>query len=275
MTREDIIKEANLLYSSLEEVSFGGYTLFDSPSVAFGSASDPLFDKFTEPGVIGPWFMKPGEWLDNGRTVVSLFFPIGEEIRATNRAEKKYCSTPWAYARIEGQAYITKFMEVFKAWFEQNGVTACVPSSDPRFGAIKGGEVSDDSFSKFSEINETTFGSRWSERHAAYVCGLGTFGLSKGLITDRGIAGRFASVIISAELEPDVRPYTGIYDNCIMCGKCVSRCPVNAIDLKTGKNHNLCLGALKESGVVHAPRYGCGLCQTDVPCESRNPLRRK
>ncbi len=30
------------------------------------------------------------------------------------------------------------------------------------------------------------FASSWSERHAAYAAGLGTFGLSDGLITEKG-----------------------------------------------------------------------------------------
>ena len=36
--------------------------------------------------------------------------------------------------------------------------------------------------------------STWSERHVAYVSGLGTFGLSGGLITAKGQAVRLGSV---------------------------------------------------------------------------------
>ena len=38
------------------------------------------------------------------------------------------------------------------------------------------------------------YASNWSERHVAYVCGLGTFGC-QGLITSKGLAGRFGSII--------------------------------------------------------------------------------
>ena len=31
--------------------------------------------------------------------------------------------------------------------------------------------------------------------HAAYLCGLGTFGLSRGIITKPGMAGRFGSIM--------------------------------------------------------------------------------
>ena len=30
----------------------------------------------------------------------------------------------------------------------------------------------------------------------------------------------------------------------------------------------------KKIGAMNAPRYGCGLCQVKVPCESKNPVRR-
>jgi epoxyqueuosine reductase len=40
-----------------------------------------------------------------------------------------------------------------------------------------------------------SYASSWSERHAAYAAGLGTFGLCDGLITARGKAVRFGSII--------------------------------------------------------------------------------
>lgn len=116
---------------------------------------------------------------------------------------------------------------------------------------------------------------RWSERHAAYVCGLGTFGLSKGLITEKGMAGRFSSLITDAPLEADTREYTGLYDNCIGCGACVRRCPVRAIDPQTGKNHSVCFMNIGRSKILRYPRYGCGLCQSAVPCENTKPFKPK
>lgn len=62
-----------------------------------------------------------------------------------------------------------------------------MPGLDARFVKI----VADRNFTGYAGISEKTFGSNWSERHAAYVCGLGTFGLSKGLITDKGMGRTF------------------------------------------------------------------------------------
>lgn len=75
-----------------------------------------------------------------------------------------------------------------------------IPASDPRFESVtkpdpKRGE-------KWQGVSYT---SNWSERHVAFVCGLGTFGLSKGLITEKGIAGRLGSLIVSEKFEPRKR----------------------------------------------------------------------
>ncbi len=246
---------------------YAGTRMYDPPLVGFGAADDPLFDAYKKAGVIGPWHMSPGEWLPGAKTVVSFFFPLSEAVRESNRKEVKTASDLWAYARIEGQEFITSTMNAVGSWFREKGYSACVPSSDPRWQSVFAGK----GIEGYEEIGETTYGSRWSERHAAYVCGLGTFGLSKGLITKKGVAGRFGSVVVSALFEPDPRPYSGIYDYCIRCGACAARCPAKAIDLVTGKDHVKCASCVSASRLVHAPRYGCGLCQTGVPCEAGIP----
>lgn len=244
-----------------------GTAMFDPPLVGFGAADDPLFEQFKSPEVIGPWHMSPEEWQPGAKTVISLFFPMSEAVLESNRRAKERASTLWVYARIEGQAFIHAYTEALCAWFREQGYGVCGPCGDPRFQQISAGK----GIEGYPEIKETTFGSRWSERHAAYICGLGTFGLSKGLITARGVAGRFTSVIVTAPLEADARPYTDIYEYCIRCGACARRCPADAIDMDTGKDHIKCGLFQKQSAVIHHPRYGCGLCQTKVPCERGIP----
>ncbi len=246
---------------------YAGIRMYDEPLVGFGSADDPLFDVFKRPDVIGPWHMSPKEWLPEARTVISLFFPTSEAVRASNRKAEQTASDLWACARIEGQAYISAFMAALAARCRENGIEACVPSSDARWQSLTAGK----GITGYPEITEKSFGSRWSERHAAYVCGLGTFGLSKGLITRKGVAGRFGSIVVSAAFAPDPRPYAGVYDYCIMCGACARRCPAHAIDMANGKDHIKCRACVAASRDILAPRYGCGLCQTGVPCETRIP----
>ena len=247
------------------------FTMFDEPLVGLASAADPLFEEFKQPEVIGPWYMKPTEWLEGAKTVISIFFPFSAEVRESNRKSVNVPSQEWAYGRIEGQAFIKDCILALSEKFTEAGVKNLVPLVDERFAQVNAGNH----FKEYDCVTEKTYGSNWSERHAAFACGLGTFGLSKGIITEKGMAGRFASIIIEAEVPADKRLYTKVYEYCTMCGACVRRCPVQAISLEEGKNHNICHGWLMKTKELCAPRFGCGLCQTKVPCENRIPKKMK
>lgn len=123
--------------------------------------------------------------------------------------------------------------------------------------------------------------SSWSERHGLFAAGLGTFGLSDGFITLRGMAMRCGSVVTNRELKSTPRKYDSHLENCPFfttgkCGVCIDRCPVGAID-ESGHDkarcRKFCNGAASDFVLEN---YGvktqcCGLCQTGVPCESRIP----
>lgn len=245
------------------------FTMFDAPIMGIASAQDILFEEYKKPEVIGPWFLKPTEWLPEAKTVVSIFFPFSAQVRESNRKSVDVPSQEWAYGRIEGQAFIKECITELSKRFTAAGVKNLVPLLDERFTQINAGNQ----FQDYDCMNEKVFGSNWSERHAAFASGLGTFGLSKGIITEKGMAGRFASIIIEAQVAADERPYTGVYEYCTMCGACVRRCPVQAISLEEGKNHTICFGWLMKTKELCAPRFGCGLCQTKVPCENRIPKK--
>ena len=243
--------------------------IFDEPIMGVACADDGLFDTYKDEAVIGPWHMLPGEWLNGARSVVSFFFPFSREVRESNYAGGMDISYQWLYGRIEGQGFINSTMLRLKKALEDRGIACVVPSVDARFMAATGvkGRLLD------MGAKPGTFSSNWSERHAAYACGLGSFGLSKGLITEKGMAGRFASIIVDAELEVTERPYSDVYEYCSRCGACLRRCPVGAISMESGKDHSICGSWLDETGVRYAPRYGCGLCQTRVPCEFQRPQK--
>ena len=86
--------------------------------------------------------------------------------------------------------------------------------------------------------------SNWSQRHAAYAAGLGTFGLSDGFITAKGVAIRVGSVVCDVALVPSARPYRNHQENCLhyregTCGRCIERCPADAIST-TGHDKPKC-----------------------------------
>ncbi len=90
-------------------------------------AEDALFSEYKKPGIIGPWFLTPEEWLPGAKTVISLFFPASEEVRSSNRSAEGVSSKQWAYARVAGQEYISAFMNGLKEWFQAHGIAAGVP----------------------------------------------------------------------------------------------------------------------------------------------------
>jgi len=195
--------------------------------------------------------------------VISFFLPFGDAVRSGNRDQLMMPGEAWLYGRIEGQAFVSAMSVALVKLLGKSGYRAIAPSCSGDFYTTSE-----------PDENGLSFTSNWSERHAAYACGLGTFGLSKGLITERGMAGRFGSIVTDLPLEPTARAYTSIYDFCIRCGACVTRCPGHAITLETGKNHQQCLDYQKTFLPRTLPRFGCGLCQTGVPCEKQKPIHK-
>jgi epoxyqueuosine reductase QueG len=240
-----------------------GMPFFDAPLIGFAAVADPYFAELKKPGVIGEHFLLPREWLGSAQTVVSVFFPHTERVKKANRQNKDWPADEWLHARIEGQAFMEDSARGVAAFLKDRGFDCVTPALDPRF-STKSPLTSD-------RTQQNYYTSNWSERHIAHVCGMGTFGLSRGLITPRGISGRFISFITSAYFEPAPRRYSGIDDYCTRCGACARHCPVKAISLEEGKNHPLCSAFLDRTKEKHRPRYGCGKCQTGVPCESGIP----
>lgn len=246
-----------------------GLRMYDFPVLGVASPDDGYFETCREPGVIGPHFMPPRAWLPEARSVISLFLAFTPKVADTNAALPTWPSDEWLHARIEGQAFLNALMSHLKNFLEEGGYPSVVPSDDPRFcsaAARKAGTSANT-----EKLPGLSFTSVWSERHVAYACGLGTFGLSKGFITKHGIAGRFGSIVTTLELPPTGRDYTGAYQYCTMCGACAINCPVGAISLEGGKDHQICSDFLDKTKERYRPRYGCGKCQVAVPCQGMAP----
>lgn len=255
---ENYITEADALRPDL-----AGMRIYDAPLWGVAAAEDPGFAALRDPAVLAENAWLPNDWLDGAKSVISFFLPFSEEVRASNRGGDTP-SDAWLHGRIEGQDMMNRFGAFVCEQLVQMGEAAVYPAADPRFQML------------------APFASNWSERHAAHLCGLGTFGLSKGLITKKGMAGRFGSVITTAALPVPARLSIDPFAYCTMCGKCAKNCPAGAIDpekgILHGKDHAKCAAYLKTCTYPpHGPharvRYGCGKCQTNVPCEYGIPQR--
>ncbi|MDR2101669.1 MAG: 4Fe-4S binding protein [Treponema sp.] len=240
-----------------------GMQVFEEPLMGFAKSEDEYFARLKSPEVIGPHFIMPGEWLPGAKTVISLFLPFTMRVKKANRIGRNWPAKEWLHARIEGQAFIADLCRSIQKQLAEEGFRSVVPLLDERF-ATGNPKIQD-------KTQQGYYTSNWSERHVAHGCGLGTFGLSGGLITRKGIAGRYASLITDAPFEPSPRPYTGAYDYCIRCGACVRNCPVQAISQVQGKRHPICSKFLDLTREKYQPRYGCGKCQVNVPCENGIP----
>ena len=241
-----------------------GITIYDAPLVCTGLADDPLWEQFKQPGAIGAIYRTPREWLPGAKSVISVFAPFSEVVRQTNTAEPIYPSSAWVSAYRTGGALIKQLSVALAEWLNDAGYRTVAPAMSEGFRFVYEDGSDPDIPAGVS------YASNWSERHAAFVCGHGTFGLSRGIITRRGMAGRFSSVVTDLELEPDERIYEGLYDFCILCGKCMKNCPPKAITEK-GKEHTPCNAWLTEMKKRNGIAGCCGKCQVNVPCSTGIP----
>ena len=245
------------------------------PLVGFSRGDDPLYVQFKND--IGPFYWTPLEIFKktfpetrinpSELSVISWILPQTDKIKQDNRKETTHPSERWARSRKFGEDFNVKLRDQVVDLLTKAGYAALAPSNSPYF-----------------EIQTSArFGaaSTWSERHAAYVSGLGTFGLCDGLITPVGKAMRCGSVIARISIPPTKRQYTEPHAYCLFfskgkCGTCIKRCPAGAIT-EQGHNKEKCIEYVYSvtSPYVSAQfgfdSYGCGLCQTKVPCESRIP----
>jgi len=201
--------------------------------------------------------------------VVSIAFPQTMETKETQMAETLCPSKNWIVSRGEWEPLLKIFSGRLVSALEAKGIRAVSIDLQPEFSVIKTGPLG--------------LASTWSHRHYAYAAGLGTFGLSDGLITEKGKAVRFTSLIIEAPVEITERQYTGPYDWCLFykngsCGKCINRCPVQAISFE-GHDKNACLAYEDYFAEHYWPAgldrkdyiLGCGLCQVGIPCQDKRP----
>lgn len=245
------------------------------PLVGFSSGADHLYQFYKED--IGEFYLSPLEIFVHAfpkvearpdqLTVISWILPHTEATKSEHRKQTSFPTDRWARARIYGEEGNVKLCKHVVATLQEAGYEAVAPMLSSLFGGRKSKKY----------LNAST----WSERHAAYAAGLGTFGLSDGLITPKGKAMRCGSVIAKIDAPPSKRLYNDHHAYCLFyskgtCGKCIDRCPAGALS-KAGHDKTKCskyLDVTREYVRTHYgfEGYGCGLCQTGVPCESGIPL---
>ncbi|MGD9333124.1 MAG: epoxyqueuosine reductase, partial [Desulfobacterales bacterium] len=250
---------------------------FGSPLVGFAAGNDALFDAYKDH--VGPFHWTPGEIFQQtfpddetapeALTVIAWILPQTRATRADNRKAERFPAERWARARTFGEEFNVRLRRHVVDLLHTAGIKAVAPMLSPAW--------------ERRDSPRYGYASTWSERHAAYACSLGTFGLSDGLITPLGKAMRVGSVVAGMRIEPSRRPYDHHQAYCLfhakgVCGKCIDRCPAGAIT-EAGHDKVKCKTYIRQEAMPYVKSTygfegkGCGLCQTKVPCESRIPVR--
>lgn len=245
------------------------------PLIGFSRGDDPLYEKYKE--VVGSFHWTPEEIFrltfpgmeptSDQLTVISWILPHAEITKSDNCQETSYPSERWARARFFGEKLNISLRKQVVTILKESDVAAVAPMLSPDWGRRKS--------------ERYVFASTWSERHAAYASGLGTFGICDGLITAKGKAMRCGSVVALTQIPPTDRPYQDHHAYCLFyangtCLECAKRCPAGAIS-EAGHDKKKCSSYMHPAIDQYVESrwgfkgYGCGLCQTGVPCESRNP----
>ena len=291
--------------------AYGGHRIFKEPAIGVSAGHDPIVDRFKE--VVAPVHLTPAEmWSKSARhssrdaqplgrpvpdggtwadlpdlsarlKVLSIVFPytraiLADGCRSRHRTPLAGLALNWAHA------FHTEVYERTARFIVDRGYRVMVPQRS-RF------------YSVLVTLSAPHVVSSWSERHYAFVAGLGTFGLAEHLITAHGCNVRLASFITDAPLDVTPRPSDDPFANCLYyargkCAKCVTRCPGGALTKDSHRKLVCELIRQKESARVRGELkpflkplkrlfmympveecpIGCGVCQYRVPCMDRNPM---
>ena len=189
--------------------------IWEEPVVGVAAASDPLFETLKQPQVVGPIHVNPDYWLPGAKSVISFFLPFSKAVKKSYDRKSALPSLEWVSGRQNGEVFVNVARRALARYLEKQGGRVIVPNLDLRYQAVN-------------------LLPNWSERHVAFIAGVGTFGLHCGLLTAKGAAGRIGSVVTDLEIIPTKRSYTEVYEYCLRhfdssCGACIQRCPVGAI----------------------------------------------
>lgn len=267
-------------------ITFNNAPIFEEPVVVFGKGDNPVFQSLK--AIIGEFHLTPIEAMEKhiqakrwrygvrsspeNISVVSWALPISEETRRTERQAALGGSTRYNHTRWRGVPFgehLTNYVSTLLEVLGHNAVAPC--------------------FSKFFEIKHMPEGWRvanWSERHIAYACGMGTFGLNGLMITPKGCAVYLFSVVCDAALIPTPNLYSSRVANCLFyqdgsCRQCLERCIATAIS-EQGRSNVTCAKNLGREQAEKLKNLGldkdligmapaCGRCSTGVPCEHGIP----
>jgi len=175
----------------------------DIPLVGFAPAQ--RWDK----SLFDPWVpenFRPRSIFPETRTVIVIGFPVSLPIVETSPS-----------------IYYHELYRTVNTLLDTNGYRISLFLNDEGFPSIW---IPRDGYGSISLLKEKPV-AFFSHRHAAFLAGLGNFGVNNMLLTEKfGPRVRFASIFTAADIPPDPVLEKSL---CTKCMQCVDSCPVKAL----------------------------------------------
>lgn len=230
------------------------------PIIGFADANDPMFLELKE--IISLSHALPTDFITDAKSVIVFFLPFQDEIIKSNIGNIE-SSRAWDIAYIETNNLIVDINKYLHDKIIEMGYNSTI--LPPTYNYDEEELISD-----------------WSHRHVGYIAGIGTFGINNMFITEKGCCGRMGSVVTNIPLISTERKKQ---ENCLYkyngtCKKCVENCVASAISTENGYpfvDKKRCNDQIYNDDI---PEYSiglgdtCGKCMCNVPCSSKNPVRR-
>lgn len=250
---ESIIKQFVEHYHEIKDVK----TKWKEPLIAYADAEDKMFYELKK--IVSPSHALPKDFLKEAKTVITYFIPFDYTVIKSN-IEGKECSKLWAIAYIETNQLISDLNTFINKDLKKMGFNSTIIPATHNFDKKK--LISD-----------------WSHRHAAFIAGLGSFGLNNMLITDKGCCGRVGSLVTDLKIEPSQKKNKEycLFKHNNTCKKCVDRCTNDALKVNCYDRHKCYEMCLRNDEIYSDIGLSdvCGKCLVGVPCSITNPVKVK
>ena len=224
--------------------------IWERPIIRFAAADDPGFILLKN--TVTPGHHLPEDHLPGAKSVISWFLPFKKSLADGNLAGLN-ASPEWA-----------------KAYLDTNRMASYVNGRMIEYIRTLGHDAAQPKNAGMISKDEPQ--SRWSQRHAAYLAGHGTFGLNNMLISDAGSTGRYFSVVTTMPLDPDpvITEERCLFKKDGSCGLCAKRCPANALT-EEGFDRFRCLERCLVNDALYPGADVCGKCAVSLPCSHGIP----
>ena len=201
----------------------------------------------------------PSDLLSEAETVIAYFIPFTKET-VTSNSKGKFASKQWAQSYTETNKLIIDLNSALTDMLKKHSFLAATTLPTHNF-------------------DEAKLVSIWSQKHVAYIAGLGKFGLHHMLITEKGCCGRLGSIITNAKITPTpINPEEFcLYKLDGSCGVCIKKCALKVLKIDEF-DKQACYRKCLRNATMYADlgvTDVCGKCVAMTPCSFSNPSKAK